>query len=72
MRNGTNKTRTGSAEISSTHEIRTEEKKDVDSDHCLIGETKIEINKTPDLVDHVKLMKASKKKSARRRNQSQY
>ena len=70
MRNGTNKTRTGSAEISSTHKIRTEEKKDVDSDHCLIGETKIEINKTPDLVDHVKLMKASKKKSARRRNQS--
>ena len=67
MRNGNNKTRTGSADISS-HEIRTEEKKTVDSDHCLIGETKIEINKTPDLVDHVKLMKASKKKSARRRN----
>ena len=55
MRLENQKKRTGSAEVSSAHEVHTEEKRELESDDCLIGETKVEINKTPELTaEHVK------------------
>ena len=55
MRLENQKKRSGSAEVSSAHDVHTEEKRELESDDCLIGETKVEINKTPELTaEHVK------------------
>ena len=50
MRKKSKKQRTASASagVSSVHEAMPEEKKETESDGCVIGETKVEINKTPD------------------------
>ena len=65
------RTASASAEVSSVHEAMHEDKKDAESDGCVIGETKVEINKTPDLTtteDKIKPGKVARKKS-RKRNQ---